>query len=165
MKLRYIGKSGQVKKGALVETIEKIEGYTRGRAVASNSDSIFLFKDTDLEPAYIYSTDLPAGFLDALNGEREKVTTRVLWPNKKDRLVQETFQENGLTLPPDARPLNNKQWDWSAEMRFPVLPENLVPEGTITKDGWMWNSRRDIVLAILKAGFPLTAYAKYTEAQ
>ncbi len=158
MKLRYIGKSGQIRKGDLVEFVEIVgTSHTRGLV----DGRIFCFPNGDLEPAYIYSADLTAGFLEALEGIRNLVTTRVLWPAKKDRLVQETFQENGIVFPADARPLRNKQWDWSAEMRFPALPVNLVPEGTMADgEGWMRNSRRDVVLAVLKAGFPLTTYAK-----
>jgi hypothetical protein len=86
--------------------------------------------------------------------------TRVLWPIKKHQHIQDVFSENGLVLPEDSRPLNNKQWDWSAEMRFPDMSNNLTPDGTVSDGpGWLKCSRRDVVLAVLKAGFPLTQYA------
>jgi hypothetical protein len=164
MKLRYVGKSGQVKNGDVVEEIERISSISQTRAFHEPTGKIFCFRDDDLEPAFIYASDLPAGFLDALGAVRDQVTIRVHWPPNKDALVHMTFSENGLTLPEDARPLNNKQWDWSAEMRFPEIPANLTPDGTKAEaPGWLHNSRRDVVLAVRKAGFPLTDYAKFTK--
>lgn len=160
-KLKYIGKSGQIKKGALVTFVEKDTDrpYTR---CSIEGGRILYFSDADLVPAHIRACDLPLGFIQALIPSQVKI--RVHWPQSKDLTIHQTFQENGLSLPSDARPLQQKeeQWDWSATVTFPALPENLTPEGT-TKDslGIMRNSRRDVVLALLKAGFSLTDYTRY----
>ena len=160
-KVQYVGKSGQVKKWATGEYIGPFICPTGSpKSYVKFGDKRLLVPDDDLQSAYIYASDLPLGFAEALDLVRDQVRIRVHWPEKKHSLVEATFSENGLILPCDARPIASKMWDWAAEMWFPELQGNLTPEGTVREGDGMKNSRRDVVLAALRAGFPLTDYAK-----
>jgi hypothetical protein len=114
----------------------------------------------------VQPSELSSVFLETLAETRERVEIRVHYPKHAEGQAQETFSKAGVSLPEDIRPLDSGarggqsvQRDWAAVVWFPETPT--APEGSKPvegRPGIMMNSRRDVVLAILKAGFSITDY-------
>lgn len=116
----------------------------------------------------VIASELSSVFLGTLAAVREQVSIRVHYPKHAEGQIQETFSKAGVALPEDIRALNSGsrggqtvQRDWAAVVWFPETPS--APEGSkadSNRIGFMMNSRRDVVLGILKAGFEITDYTK-----
>jgi len=112
-------------------------------------------------------SELSSLFLETLTATKEQVKIRVLYPKHAEERVQDIFSSAGVSLPEDIRAIDSGarggqtiQRDWAAVVWFPETPA--APEGSkqdSSHPGFMMNSRRDVVLGVLKAGFPITDYA------
>lgn len=121
-------------------------------------------------PVDVHPAELSSAFLQSLAAVRERVRIRVHYPKHAEGHLQETFSKAGVMLPDDIRPLNSgarggqtTQYDWAAVVWFPILEGVQTPDGTkadTNAQGVLMNSRRDVVLAILKAGFLITDYTR-----
>jgi|SRR5271157_1665607 len=122
-----------------------------------------IYKPLDVKPA-----ELSEVFLQSLVEVRNQVHIRVHYPKHAEAHIQETFSKAGVSLPEDIRALDSgarggftTQRDWAAVVWFPAIAGVQMPNGTkkdLSNVDRLINSRRDIVLAILKAGFPITDY-------
>jgi len=116
----------------------------------------------------VIASELSPAFLETLAAAKGQVRIRVHYPKHAEGQTQETFSKAGISLPEDIRALDSGsrggqtiQRDWAAVVWFPetiTAPEGSKPD--LRRPGFMMNSRRDIVLGILKAGFEITEYAR-----
>jgi len=160
-KVRYVGKSGQIKHGDVGLYVEAHPTLV-GKHRAEFNARTLAFSDQDLELVYEQACDLSPVFVAALSDDT-RLRIRIHYPKSKEAEIQATFSENGIILPENMRPLDQvkEQWSWSAEVYFSAIKPEDTPEGTkLHTSGLMKNSRRDVALALLKVGFSLTTYTK-----
>lgn len=150
-------------------TLTQIE-YASGNICWVKNESLSKSPST-VKKTTVYNHVVPSAlssvFLETLEAVKEKIEIRVHYPKHAEANTLDTFSKAGVALPTDIRPLNSgsrggqtTQRDWAAVVWFPKTP--FAPEGSKQDPNrlhMMMNSRRDVVLAIVKAGFPITDYA------
>lgn len=156
--------------------LSQIEIMATGRTLTVRNDELSDIIQT-IKINHLLAPVLPAelssAFLVALSEVSDKVAIRVHYPKHAEQSIQAAFSQAGIVLPPDIRPLDSGlrggqtiQRDWAAVVWFPLLPGVPTPEGTKADThtpGFLINSRRDVVLGILKAGFVITDYTRVKE--
>lgn len=150
-----------VPRAKITEIIPQPKPRSLGAAAAADFDTNEKPERQPVHAAYL--TDPLISFLR----ERSAVI-RIFYPAHDEAHLFEDASAEGIILPADIRPIahgarggTEEQRAWSGSVSFPDdTPENLLPEGTKREAKGLMNHRRGVALALLKAGFPLTSYAR-----
>ena len=151
-------------KGEEVEVLEDGENLTK---ILDNRGTEFWARNELLSETQVGSVGagilslqpvtLDAQFSAELQANPSAVKIRIHYPKHAEKYVTQLFQREGISLPEDIRPINSGSRGGTEVQR--------------TLAGEMWYQTSEgkqkklsslaIILAALKAGFPLTTYTKY----
>jgi hypothetical protein len=116
----------------------------------------------------LHPEGLPVGFLEYLFEAKSQVEIRIHYPELAESFVSELFSREGIELPNDIRAIDSGsrggvtvQRTLAGEMHFPTpLAKNILPGASVVTGNITKISRLAVILAVLKAGFQITQYAK-----
>lgn len=138
--------------------------YGKGTAYAAEP-AVPLVRPGNYTAQDVVPADLPNGFLQALEPYHSQIEIRVHFPPHAEAQIQRDFSNAGVALPAEIQALEpgkrggtTVQRTWAASVWFPAVHDNFTPAGSKpTGEGdLMVNNHRDVVLALLKAGFEIT---------
>jgi hypothetical protein len=115
------------------------------------------------------SSEVSFAFITAL--KESPYDIRIKYPEHAEQSLVDSFNTAGVVLPTDIRPQDvgsrvdgaEAPRSWSATVIFPNTPvlRSTAPDGTLPlNEKFLINSKRAVVLALLKSGFDITNYTK-----
>jgi len=104
---------------------------------------------------------VPEGVLQSLQAVRSAIRIRFSWPPAADIAVRERFNQLGIYLPKNARPMNSginggtPMYSLSSEIHYPKGLGLSSEYGTEDTGGEMYVSRVSLALALAQKGFDI----------